>query len=64
MPALIQRDGSSVFFEGPDFPKTEFTKRRRDEKNSAQPCFPVLVILPSPFIQESYKGRKQASVSF
>ena len=32
--------------------------------NSAQPCFPVPNILPSPLMHASYKHRKLASVPF
>jgi hypothetical protein len=64
MPERIRRDGSSLSFKRLGFSKEEFTKRRRDEKNSAQPCFPVLHIPPSPFMRAFYKDREQGSVSF
>jgi len=50
--------------EGPVFYQTELLKRRRGEKNSAQPCFPVPDILSSPFMQRSYGHRKLLSVPF
>jgi hypothetical protein len=40
--------------EGLDFCQTEFEKRRRGEKNTAQPCFPVPDILSSPFAHLQY----------
>lgn len=44
---------AGIAVEGLVFYQTEFWKRRGGEKNSAQPCFPVPDILPSPFMRPS-----------
>jgi hypothetical protein len=44
------------------FCQTGFVERRGGEKNSAQPCFPVPNIAPSPLMQPSYEHGKKVSV--
>lgn len=42
---------ASTAVEEVDFYQTKRLDRRGDEKNSAQPCFPVPVNFPSPLIK-------------